>query len=93
MDTAVDNINLTQLIKNTFTSLLTSDVFMQSIETIVNKACQRHDELIKQLTNELKDTKDELRLVQNDLNQLEQYGKRRDLLIYGISYTKDENVT
>ncbi|CAF0917624.1 unnamed protein product [Didymodactylos carnosus] len=66
---------------------------MQSIETIVNKACQRHDELIKQLTNELKDTKDELRLVQNDLNQLEQYGKRRDLLIYGISYTKDENVT
>ncbi|CAF4510010.1 unnamed protein product, partial [Didymodactylos carnosus] len=53
---------------------------------------QRQDELIKQLTNELKDTKDELRLVQNDLNQLEQYGKRRDLLIYGIRYTKDENV-
>ncbi|CAF1287959.1 unnamed protein product [Didymodactylos carnosus] len=37
--------------------------------------------------------KDELRLVRNDLNQLEQYEKRRDLLIYGISYTKDKNVT
>ncbi|CAF4331156.1 unnamed protein product, partial [Didymodactylos carnosus] len=97
-----DNNTLSQTIKDTFStpvfieqlcnSLVNSDVFLKAIETIVASACKRQQEQISELTVELDKTKSELEKVSSHLNDLEQYGKRKDLLIHGIPVKNDENL-
>ncbi|CAF1529495.1 unnamed protein product [Didymodactylos carnosus] len=62
-----------------------SDIFLKAIETTVASACKQQQEQISGLTVELDRTK-------SHLNDLEQYGKRKDLLIYGIPVKNDENL-
>ncbi|CAF0817358.1 unnamed protein product, partial [Didymodactylos carnosus] len=97
-----DNNTLSQIIKDTFStpvfieqlcnSLVNSDVFLETIETIVASACKQQQEQIIELTVELDRTKSELEKVSSHLNDLKQYGKRKDLLIYGIPVKNDENL-
>ncbi|CAF1240027.1 unnamed protein product [Didymodactylos carnosus] len=92
--------NLSQIIKDTFStpifieqlynSLVNSDVFFKAIETVVISTCKQQQEQINGLTVELDRPKSEEK-VSSHLNDLEQYGKRKDLLIYGIPMKKDEN--
>ncbi|CAF1612642.1 unnamed protein product, partial [Didymodactylos carnosus] len=64
----------------------------KTIETIVASACKQQQEQIIELTVELDRTKSELEKVSSHLNDLKQYGKRKDLLIYGIPVKNDENL-
>ncbi|CAF1659680.1 unnamed protein product, partial [Didymodactylos carnosus] len=100
MDTA-DN-NVIQNVRDTFTSssfieqftvtLLNSNLFVNAITKIVGDACKQQQALICSLSSELNEVKAQLIEVKSQINDHEQYGKRKDILIYGIPFKKDENV-
>ncbi|CAF1332571.1 unnamed protein product [Didymodactylos carnosus] len=96
----VDN-HLLQRIKETFTNssfigemtnlLLNSDVLINMLTNVVKQVDQKQQQQIDVLTSELKDVKTQLVEVQFQMNDPQQYTKRKDLLIYGMPVQKNEN--
>ncbi|CAF1333616.1 unnamed protein product [Didymodactylos carnosus] len=98
----MDN-HLSQNIKETFTNSsfigemtnlpLNSDVLLNTLTNVVKQVCQKQQQQIDFLTSELKEVKTQLVEVQFQMNDHQQYTKRKDLVIYGIPVQKNENTT
>ncbi|CAF1426349.1 unnamed protein product, partial [Didymodactylos carnosus] len=90
--------HLLQSIKETFTNssfigemtnlLLNSDVLLNTLTNVVKQVCQKQQQQIDFLTSELKEVKTQLVEVQFQMNDYQQYTKRKDLVIYGIPVQK-----
>ncbi|CAF1216792.1 unnamed protein product, partial [Didymodactylos carnosus] len=106
VDIMADNISnndLSQIIKEQFSSsqfveqlaksIVSSDIFINSIINVVKEATGKQQEQIGQLTQRLNAMESQLNTVVMRVNDHDQYTKRKDLLIYGIPFQSDENIT
>ncbi|CAF1101380.1 unnamed protein product [Didymodactylos carnosus] len=99
----ISNNNLSQTIKGQFLSsqfveqlaksIVSSDIFINSIINVVKEVTEKQKEQIGQLTQRLNAMESQLNTVVMRVNDHDQYTKRKDLIIYGIPFQSDENVT
>ncbi|CAF1232517.1 unnamed protein product, partial [Didymodactylos carnosus] len=101
MSTNAISLALTQMVKEIFSSssfvqqmcnsLLTSDLFTNSIARVVEEAVNNYRYEVEDFKSELKKVNDNILLLQCQTNDLAQYNKRKDLILYGIPFKQNEN--
>ncbi|CAF0929373.1 unnamed protein product [Didymodactylos carnosus] len=101
MSANVESLALTLMVKEIFSSLsfvqqmcnslLTSDLFTNSIVIVVKEAVNKSRYQVEDLKFELKKANDNILLLQGQTNDLAQYSKRKDLLLYSIPFKQNEN--
>ncbi|CAF1254097.1 unnamed protein product, partial [Didymodactylos carnosus] len=73
--------------------IITSKSFTDAIAGIIDNQLKQYVNHIKQLEAELKQVNDRAIKFQSKLNDLDQYSKRRDLIIHGIPLTQGEDTS
>ncbi|CAF1398441.1 unnamed protein product [Didymodactylos carnosus] len=101
MSTNAKSLALTQMVKEIFSSssfvqqmcnsLLTSDLFTNFIARVVEEAVNNYRYEVEDFKSDLKKVNDNILLLQCQTNDLAQYNKRKDLILYGITFKQNEN--
>lgn len=94
-----DKDEILELIKNSFSSLLTSKTYLATIEENINSSVvkaitpllDKYEEKVAKLEDELTKAKSDIILLQKKADEQEQYSRRSNIRIFGIEEDKEEN--
>ncbi|CAF1171399.1 unnamed protein product [Didymodactylos carnosus] len=82
-----------EFITNLCRSIVESDVFIQTITTLVDNKLNVYETKLSVLEEENKQLKSHIHSIQVNVNDMDQYSKRKDVIITGIPQTPEEDTT
>ncbi|CAF1579112.1 unnamed protein product, partial [Didymodactylos carnosus] len=82
-----------EFINNLCRSIVESDIFIQTIATLVDNKLNVYETKLSVLEEENKQLKSHIHSIQAKVNDMDQYSKRKDVIITGIPQTPEEDTT